>query len=63
MTTEGNGPTEPGDDAVHPKDPEPADEAVSEPEQKPLESTGGPDSENVDGEAEAENAEEGGYGY
>ncbi|NKX53046.1 hypothetical protein [Arthrobacter mobilis] len=63
MTTEGNEPTEPADDSVHPKDPEPADE-TSPPGQNPLQSGGGPSSENVDGEAEGENAKEtGGYGF
>jgi hypothetical protein len=68
MTTEDNGQTESPDElvedqAVHPRDPEPAEEADVE-RGNPLEATGGPDSENVDGEAEAENAKEtGGYGY
>ena len=68
MTTEGNGQTESPDElvedqAVHPREPERAagtDEETGE----PLEAAGGPDSENVDGEAQARNAEEtGGYGY
>ncbi|MCG2620834.1 hypothetical protein LVY72_02775 [Arthrobacter sp. I2-34] len=68
MTTEGNGQTESPDElledqAVHPRDPgnaAGADEETGE----PLEAEGGPDSENVDGAAQARNAEEsGGYGY
>jgi hypothetical protein len=60
--TEENGTVEP-DDSVHPKEPDTAGATGAEPEQ-PLEEGAGPDSENVDGEAEARNAEEtGGYGY
>ena len=45
-----------------PRDPQ-ADEDNPE-QQDPQQSEAGPDSTNVDGEAEAENAEEsGGYGY
>lgn len=68
MTTEDNGQTESPEDlvedqAVHPRDPERAEGAGSEGEE-PLQERGGPDSEDVDGEAQARNAEEsGGYGY
>jgi hypothetical protein len=49
--------------SVHPREPEPADESATGP-QEPLAAGKGKDSEDVDGAAQAKNAEEsGGYGY
>ena len=68
MTTEDNGQTESADElvedqAVPPRDPEPAEETDVERGDQVAEGSG-PDSENVDGEAQARNAKEtGGYGY
>ncbi|AUI51573.1 hypothetical protein [Arthrobacter crystallopoietes] len=50
------------DSKLHPHEPQPAAETGSG-QEEPLEKAAGPDSENVDGSAEADNAKEGGYGY
>jgi len=59
----GNDYTDPSEDeSVHPRDPEPAEGAANE-SNDPTKAKG-PDSENVKGEAQADNAKEtGGYGY
>lgn len=50
------------DSKLHPHEPQPAAESGSG-QEEPMEASAGPDSENVDGSAEADNAKEGGYGY
>ena len=53
---------QPEDSELHPHEPQPATDSGSS-QEEPLEEAAGPNSENVDGSAEADNAKEGGYGY
>ncbi|HEX2247779.1 MAG TPA: hypothetical protein VHH13_09545 [Arthrobacter sp.] len=63
MTSEANeNKDQPEDSELHPHEPQPAAESGSG-QEEPLEAAAGPDSENVDGSAEADNAKEGGYGF
>jgi hypothetical protein len=63
MTSEANeNSDQPEESALHPHEPQPAAESGSS-EEEPLDEAAGPDSENVDGSAQADNAKEGGYGY
>jgi hypothetical protein len=63
MTSEANeNSDQPEDSELHPHEPQPAAESGGG-QEEPLEAAAGPDSEKVDGSAEADNAKEGGYGY